>query len=191
LRTNNGPKKVKRRWKSHVKRRAEERYGVQLKDNDLKRIVGMIRKGKVISREKQTLTRDICVVELNGQKFRVIYSHTQKMLITVLPWELTETQSSPAPRLYCVETPPPVFLLDPIGEPLSDDLQEVVLKAIRSQDNPNGARFVMRYTNRYKIWDVLLNGVFERVIFDSKRKIAFYLATSESFPPEQKSSVLG
>lgn len=189
MRTNNGPKKVKKRWKRHVKRRAQERYGLELKDGDLKHIVGMIGNKKVILREKQTLTRDMCVVELNGKKLRVIYSHTQKTLITVLPEELPETESSPTCRLEFAEPLPPSFLLDPIGEPLNDDLQEIALKAIQSRGNSNGASFVARHTKRYTIWDVLLQGAHERVVYDSKRKIAFYLANPEDFLPEQESDV--
>ena len=74
----------------HAKRRAMERYNVQLNRGQLKEIVGLIhtQKAKFIVRGSHRIT--FWSVPYNGTKMIAIYDSTRHTVVTFLPPTLTE-----------------------------------------------------------------------------------------------------
>jgi primosomal protein N'' len=72
----------------HAKRRAEERYGINLSRDLYRQVSKMIQSGQSEFVEKQTLTRTVHYVELNGHRCKVVYSKKYRGVTTFLPGEL-------------------------------------------------------------------------------------------------------
>ncbi len=71
--------------REHSKRRASERYQVNLNGKDLRSIVKLIQANKGQFIERRSLDRSTWEVEYNEQVFRVVYSKRHKTIVTVLP----------------------------------------------------------------------------------------------------------
>lgn len=69
----------------HTKRRAKERYGLYLKENDIINIVSMIQKGKAKHVLTESLRVTIWHVNYLGKELKVVYDKKRKTLITALP----------------------------------------------------------------------------------------------------------
>jgi len=69
----------------HARRRARERYDLELTNADITRIVGAIRHGESVSTKKLTNTRTLHVVKFNEQLMRVIYDNKRHNVCTFLP----------------------------------------------------------------------------------------------------------
>lgn len=75
----------------HARRRAMERYGIELSQELHQSIVKAIRADKQKRtrwakwQQKITNTRSLWLVEVEGQRLTVIYDKAQKSLVTVLP----------------------------------------------------------------------------------------------------------
>lgn len=69
----------------HARRRARERYGLNLSNKDITQIVRSIRSGGSISTTKQTNTRTLHVIIYDGQEMRVIYDNKRHNVCTFLP----------------------------------------------------------------------------------------------------------
>ncbi|MFA5152736.1 MAG: hypothetical protein WC554_09270 [Clostridia bacterium] len=69
----------------HARRRARERYDLELTNADITRIVGAIRHGESVSTKKLTNTRTLHVVNFNEQMMRVIYDNKRHNVCTFLP----------------------------------------------------------------------------------------------------------
>ena len=71
----------------HAKIRAFERYGINLTAVKRYDILRQIRSRRAIFVEKQSHTRSVFVVEIDGIKMKVVYNNKAKQLRTVLPME--------------------------------------------------------------------------------------------------------
>ena len=71
----------------HAKVRALERYGVDLTSTKRYDILWQIQSRQAIFVEKQSHTRSIFIVEIDGIKMKVVYNSKAKQLRTVLPME--------------------------------------------------------------------------------------------------------
>ena len=71
----------------HSKRRAGERYGINLSKDLYQQVSKMIQSGRSEFVEKQTLTKTVHYVELNGHRCKVVYSKKYRGVTTFLPQE--------------------------------------------------------------------------------------------------------
>lgn len=71
--------------KRHFKRRAKERYGLDINQKDLKRIIRMIQKGRCEILEKQSNRVTVYEVNYKGERMPVAYDHNRGVPITALP----------------------------------------------------------------------------------------------------------
>lgn len=69
----------------HAKRRAAERYGLNMIQRLHRQIVQQIQAGQATPQGRLTNTRTRFEVEVEGQRPRVIYDRVQKNLVTILP----------------------------------------------------------------------------------------------------------
>lgn len=69
----------------HTKRRAKERYGLHLKEEDIKNIVNLIQKQKAEYILTESLRVTWWIVHYLGKELKVLYDKKRKTLITVLP----------------------------------------------------------------------------------------------------------
>lgn len=69
----------------HSKRRASERYGLNIGRAGLWEIVNIIRSGRAIFVRKETNRVSEWKVEYSGVSMRVIYDRRRKMVVTFLP----------------------------------------------------------------------------------------------------------
>lgn len=69
----------------HAKKRAKERYGIDLDKKIHKAIVDMIQAGEAIFLGRQTNSRTMWIVDIKGIQMRVLYDNNQHNLVTVLP----------------------------------------------------------------------------------------------------------
>lgn len=81
----------KTRWmRNHAKRRALERYEIELNWQDLEAIRRMIQrsglhKEQIVFVERQTIDRTVWLVKYKEKKLKVVYSKRHKSIVTVLP----------------------------------------------------------------------------------------------------------
>lgn len=73
--------------KRHAKRRAEERYGLSLKDEDYRAMVAMIEEGneKITQLDKQSLRITLFAVLWDERWLPIIYDNKRKTVVTILP----------------------------------------------------------------------------------------------------------
>lgn len=79
----------KKRQKHHAQRRARERFGIYLTDNDVNEIIKMIQNAskKVLFVEKQSNRVSVFQVTYGDEVFGVVYDKIRKMIVTVLKKE--------------------------------------------------------------------------------------------------------
>ena len=75
----------------HAKKRALERYGLNLITKDLRQLVLDIQNGKSKLIEQQSLRVSIREVEFNGEQVFVVYDSKRKSIVTFLPYENENT----------------------------------------------------------------------------------------------------
>ena len=78
----------KRSQMNHFKKRTLQRTGMVIDKKIHDNIVEMIIKGKSEIYDKQSNRVSVHVVELNGEKHRVVYDKNRKQCITILPKEI-------------------------------------------------------------------------------------------------------
>lgn len=80
---------------SHAKRRAEERYGIDLNKQARREIIKMIQteadQAQFISRESNS--RSLWQVTYNNQPLNIVYDKARSALATVLPTDAVEFQN--------------------------------------------------------------------------------------------------
>lgn len=69
----------------HAKRRAMQRYGLDLNKSLHKQLAQAIRDGHATFVKRRSRTRTVWLVELEGRKIRAVYDSNQHNLVTVLP----------------------------------------------------------------------------------------------------------
>lgn len=69
----------------HAKRRAYQRYGLWLHDDDIKNMVEQIQSGRATFVDRQSHRVTHWIVEVEKKKIRVCYDKTRKQIITCLP----------------------------------------------------------------------------------------------------------
>lgn len=72
---------------NHAKKRVFERYGIELTNTDLDKMVKTIQSGDAEFIEGKTNTRVVHIVKYKKTEFRVLYSGTMKRIVTFLPLE--------------------------------------------------------------------------------------------------------
>lgn len=77
----------KQKQAAHAKRRAHERFGLELTKDKRKAIIRMIQENKAQFVRKQSLRVSHWVVEFEGVKMPVVYDSKRHTLATVLPAE--------------------------------------------------------------------------------------------------------
>lgn len=70
---------------AHVRTRASERFNMCLTREDMREIVGKITSNRTLNGMRLTSSRSAILVEHNDEIFTVIYSKSQKCIVTVLP----------------------------------------------------------------------------------------------------------
>jgi predicted HTH domain antitoxin len=87
-----GVKKPKKRFKDkvvkervHAKRRAKERYGIELNASSYEEINNIIRTGNAKLLKKQSLTRKLYEVRYRGILLKVAYDKARGQVVTFLP----------------------------------------------------------------------------------------------------------
>jgi hypothetical protein len=83
-----GKKKVAQR--RHAKRRAAERYGLELNRHDMRTLVEQIQHGDAEFIERQSLRVSVWWVTVGGKRCRVVYDRLRKTIVTFLPEEPRE-----------------------------------------------------------------------------------------------------
>lgn len=80
--------KTKRQCEAiHAKRRALERYGVEMTSADLRAIVTGIQEQKAHFVERQSHRISIFIVKYGGQLMRVVYDRLRQQIVSFLPME--------------------------------------------------------------------------------------------------------
>lgn len=69
----------------HAKKRALERYGVELSTHDIKNMVDIIKKGQATFLEKQSDRISVFEVAYLDKAFKVCYDRKRKSIATCLP----------------------------------------------------------------------------------------------------------
>lgn len=69
----------------HAKRRAYERYGLQLNKASYQDIVKLIQIGQTVCVERQSSRISVHELVYQGAKMRVVYDKTRKTIATFLP----------------------------------------------------------------------------------------------------------
>lgn len=69
----------------HSKRRALQRHGIKMTDEEYEEIIDVIRKQLDIAHFKITNTRVLHIVPIGDRVIPVIYDRTRKTIATVLP----------------------------------------------------------------------------------------------------------
>jgi hypothetical protein len=78
----------------HAKRRAFERYGVELNRHQLRELADLIRTGKAEFVEKQSHRVSVFRVPIGDTTARVVYDRQRKTIVTFLPPERSEAATS-------------------------------------------------------------------------------------------------
>ncbi|MGB5105562.1 MAG: hypothetical protein WBP42_02500 [Candidatus Zixiibacteriota bacterium] len=71
----------------HAKLRAMQRVGLNISKGTLEQIARMIQSGRAVFVARQSLSRTIWDVELQGKTIRVVYYKPTKQILTFLPRE--------------------------------------------------------------------------------------------------------
>lgn len=71
----------------HAKRRALERYDLELSDRDLREIVRLIQAGKAQKTLKQSHRVTVCWLQFQGKTIKVVYDKSRKSIASFLPME--------------------------------------------------------------------------------------------------------
>lgn len=71
--------------RKHARKRAWQRHGVVLSNNDQRQLVGLIQKGRGEFVERQSRRVSVHDVEWNGVVMRCVYDKLRGELVTVLP----------------------------------------------------------------------------------------------------------
>lgn len=82
------PTKLKAHLHAHARKRAKERYGIQLTKELCRRIIAAIQSSDSNRRKlvvKQSLLRTVFDVPIDGQTFRVVYDTKRHCIATFLP----------------------------------------------------------------------------------------------------------
>jgi hypothetical protein len=85
-------KKTPKKLNAHAKRRAEERYGLNLNKEARHEIVSMIQQNQAEFVGKQSNTRSLWRVNYQEQSLNVVYDKARNTMCTVLPKEAHEFQ---------------------------------------------------------------------------------------------------
>lgn len=85
-------KKTPKILNAHAKRRAEERYGLNLNKEARHEIVQMIQSNKAEFVGKQSNNRTLWRVQYQDQSLNVVYDKARSTMCTVLPKEAQEFQ---------------------------------------------------------------------------------------------------
>jgi hypothetical protein len=72
-------------YKAHCLKRAEERYGIKLSNGDRKKLTLLIEKGDCNFLGKGAPHRKIYGVSYKGIRFKIVYDHYDRRIITFLP----------------------------------------------------------------------------------------------------------
>lgn len=72
----------------HAKRRAEERYALELNRDDLRNIVQRIQQNQATHVEKQSHRVSVFDLTYNNIDVRVVYDKNRKTIVTFLPKEV-------------------------------------------------------------------------------------------------------
>lgn len=71
--------------RKHALKRAEERYGLKLTNDDIIHIISMIKHQKSISSKKLTNTRSLHIVNYADCELKTIYDNKRHNICTFLP----------------------------------------------------------------------------------------------------------
>jgi hypothetical protein len=85
-------KKTPQKLNAHAKRRAEERYGLNLNKEARHEIVSMIQSNQAEFIGKQSNNRSLWRVQYHDQSLNVVYDKARSTMCTVLPREAHEFQ---------------------------------------------------------------------------------------------------
>jgi hypothetical protein len=88
-------KKTPKILNAHAKKRAEERYGLNLNKEARHEIVSMIQTNQAEFVGKQSNTRSLWRVNYQDQSLNVVYDKARSTMCTVLPKEAHEFQGGP------------------------------------------------------------------------------------------------
>src|SRR5271157_4892951 len=95
--------KTKHDVEMHAKKRAEQRYGVELNHEDRLNVVKLIQSGEADFVAKQSNTRSLFKVDYEGSSLNVVYDKVRHALRTVLPQNAWEFQRQA--EVTCSTTP--------------------------------------------------------------------------------------
>lgn len=71
--------------RTHVRRRASQRYDIDLSRADLNLLVERIERGKAILLQRDSDGADIFLISYRGKRLPVVYDNKRKNLVTILP----------------------------------------------------------------------------------------------------------
>ena len=71
--------------RQHSKRRAAQRYDIELTNKDLIKIVALIRNGKAAASRRITCSKSVVLVQYNGDDLVLLYSKRHKEILTFFP----------------------------------------------------------------------------------------------------------
>lgn len=69
----------------HARKRALQRYNIDINRNDIEEIIKKINSGEAKFIEKQSLRVSIWFVEIKGKKVKVVYDKLRKTIASFLP----------------------------------------------------------------------------------------------------------
>lgn len=87
--------RYQRNIRSHARRRAEQRYGLELSKRVRRAICIQIRTGNVELSRRLTLSRTLHLVNFEGITLPIVFSKTFNDIVTVLPpdsWQVRQAQ---------------------------------------------------------------------------------------------------
>lgn len=67
----------------HARKRAAERYGLDLTEDDYQKLNDLARSATVVKRTSNRLT--VRVIQVNGYPYRVVYDSGRHQIVTFLP----------------------------------------------------------------------------------------------------------
>lgn len=111
-------KKTAADLKAHLRKRATERYDLNLNKDDIREINTKIQSNQAQFVERQSYSRSLWKVEHEGQTLNVVYNNNLHTACTVLPQDAVQFQGQP-------QTPPEPFPeAQPPKPPKKWDLEE-------------------------------------------------------------------
>jgi hypothetical protein len=90
-----GGKKTAANLKAHLRKRAEQRYGLSLGKEAVREINSKIQNNQAEFVERQSYSRSLWKVEHGGQVLNVVYNNNLHTACTVLPRNATQFQVKP------------------------------------------------------------------------------------------------